>query len=239
MLANAGHGSRRQIEAWVRAGRIDVNGRRAEPGQPVGPDDRVTIDGIAVALDVPRRRRVLIYHKPVGELCTRFDPEGRPTVFDSAPPLKAGRWIGVGRLDINSVGLMLMTTDGELASALMHPRTRIVREYAVRVLGDLDDAALERLRRGVELEDGRARFESIEHQGPTRGSNRWYRCRLREGRKREVRRLFEAVGGQVNRLIRVRYGPVELPRDLHPGQYRELDESAVAELVRAARLKAH
>lgn len=218
----------------MRAGRITVNGRIATPGQPIDMGDRVAIDGNEVSLTAPQRRRVIVYHKPVGELCTRDDPEGRRTIFDALPRLEAGRWVSVGRLDINSVGLVLLTTDGELANALMHPRNRIVREYQVRVLGSLPDTALEKLRRGVDLEDGRASFELLEPGPDKGGANRWYRCRLREGRKREVRRLFEAVGGKVNRLIRTRYGPVGLDRDLAPGAWRELRADEIEALLRVA-----
>ncbi|HET7365435.1 MAG TPA: pseudouridine synthase [Burkholderiales bacterium] len=168
--------------------------------------------------------RVLIYHKPEGELVTRHDPEGRPNVFSRLPP---GRWIAVGRLDINSAGLLLFTDDGELANRLMHPRYGVEREYAVRVRGALGPTQLGELRRGVQLEDGRAAFEHIEATDPRpgAGANRWYRVTLKEGRKREVRRMFEAVGARVSRLLRVRYGPVELPRDLRPGQWREIPNS--------------
>jgi 23S rRNA pseudouridine2605 synthase len=162
-----------------------------------------------------------MYHKPEGELVTRSDPAGRPTVFSRLPP---GRWIAVGRLDINSAGLLLFTDDGELANRLMHPRYGLEREYAVRVQGSLGEAELERLRRGVELADGRAAFDRVEPADPRarQGANRWYRVTLREGRNREVRRMFEAVGARVSRLLRVRYGPLELPRDLPPGQWREV-----------------
>ena len=169
---------------------------------------------------------MLLYHKPEGELVTRSDPEGRPTVFSRLPP---GRWVAVGRLDLNSAGLLLFTDDGELANRLMHPRYELEREYAVRAQGAVD---LEKLRRGVMLEDGPAAFDRIEAADPraASGANRWYRVALKEGRNREVRRLFEAVGARVSRLLRVRYGPVELPRDLKPGQWRELAQERVQEL---------
>jgi 23S rRNA pseudouridine2605 synthase len=172
---------------------------------------------------------VLVYHKPVGELVTRSDPQGRPTVFSRLP---SGRWIAVGRLDVNSSGLLLFTDSGELANRLMHPRYEVEREYSVRVFGAIGPAELRRLREGVMLEDGCAAFEHIEQAdaGPAARANRWYRVLLREGRKREVRRLFEAVGAQVSRLIRVRYGPVALPRDLPPGSWRELAPAAVEKL---------
>ena len=237
VLANAGLGSRRQIESWVRAGRITVNGETASIGQPIGATDTVAIDGKRVRFVTSTLRRLIAYHKPVGEICTRSDPERRTTVFENLPALKSGRWIGVGRLDINSSGLLLFTTDGKLADALMHPSHRVVREYRVRVLGEVSAPALTRLRRGVDLEDGKARFDSIEVTNK-RGSNKWYVCRLHEGRNREVRRLFEAVGCQVNRLVRTRYGPVRLPRDLRAGQHVELGERDKQAVYRAAGLAA-
>ena len=183
--------------------------------------DAIAVDGQPVALAAAQSGRVLIYHKPEGELVTRSDPQGRPTIFDRLPP---GRWIAVGRLDINSAGLLLLTEDGELANRLMHPRYGVEREYAVRVQGALGDAELERLRRGVELADGHAAFDRIEPADPrsSGSANRWYRVTIKEGRNREVRRMFEAVGVRVSRLLRVRYGSLELPRDLPPGQWREV-----------------
>lgn len=197
-------------------------GDRAEPGQ------EISVDGRPVELG-GSRGRVLLYHKPEGELVTRKDPQGRPTVFSRLPP---GRWVAVGRLDINSAGLLLFTEDGELANRLMHPRYGIERVYEARVQGRLAPDTLEKLRRGVPLEDGPAAFSSLEpiRQEQT-GANRWYRVSLKEGRNREVRRLFEAVGARVNRLLRVRYGPVELPKDLQPGQWRELAAARVKELL--------
>jgi 23S rRNA pseudouridine2605 synthase len=179
------------------------------------------LDGRPLELGSTNPGRVLIYNKPEGELVTRSDPQGRPTVFSRLPP---GRWIAIGRLDINSAGLLLFTDDGGLANRLMHPRYGIEREYAVRVQGTLAAAALERLTRGVELDDGLAAFMRIEAADPRarQSANRWYRVTLAEGRNREVRRMFEAVGARVSRLLRVRYGPVELPRDLAPGQWREI-----------------
>ena len=191
----------------------------------------MALDGKPLGLSAPSRARVLIYHKPVGELVTREDPQGRATVFSRLPP---GRWVAVGRLDINSSGLLLFTDSGELANRLMHPRYEVEREYRARVQGRLSPESLEKLRKGVELEDGPARFSSLKEvpDRPGGGSNRWYEVSLREGRNREVRRLFEAVGGQVSRLVRVRYGPVRLPRDLDPGCWRELDPRAAGELFR-------
>jgi len=217
-LAAAGLGSRRQIETWIEAGRVAVGGRMAKLGDRATPGDAITVDGQPVSLSPAAASRVLLYHKPEGELVTRSDPEGRPTVFAKLPP---GRWIAVGRLDLNSAGLLLFTDDGELANRLMHPRYGIEREYQVRVHGPVD---LERLRRGVHLEDGEAAFDVIEPVDPRAGgsANRWYRVMLKEGRNREVRRMFEAVGARVSRLIRIRYGPIELPRDLAPGRWREV-----------------
>jgi len=238
-LARAGYGSRRQIEEWIRAGRINVNGRPAELGLSVGAQDRIEIDGkpvaVAVALSNPVPRTIL-YHKPAGELTTRSDPQGRPTVFDRLPPLKTARWIAVGRLDLNTDGLLLFTTDGELANRLMHPSSEIEREYAVRVLGAVAPDTLERLQAGVELEDGRAAFTALRDAGGT-GVNHWYHVTLKEGRNREVRRLWESQGVKVSRLIRVRFGPIGLPRELRPGRHRELSRPELAALYRAAGLK--
>jgi 23S rRNA pseudouridine2605 synthase len=197
-------------------------------GDRAGPEDVIAIDGKTVERTAKTAPRVLIYHKPVGELVTRSDPEGRPTVFSRLPP---GRWVAVGRLDLNSSGLLLFTDSGELANRLMHPRYELEREYLARVQG-LRPETLEKLRRGVVLEDGPARFEGIEAQGKSEGSNRWYRVSLREGRNREVRRLFEAVGAKVSRLLRIRYGLVTLPRDLSAGQWRELAQHEVKGLFR-------
>ena len=178
--------------------------------------DAIAVDGKALELSKASEARVLLYHKPVGEMVTRSDPGGRPTVFARLPP---GRWIAVGRLDLNSSGLLLFTDSGELANRLMHPRYELEREYSARVQGNAD---VDKLRRGVQLDDGLAAFTSIRQEREATGTNRWYRVVLKEGRNREVRRLFEAVGAQVNRLVRVRYGPVALPADLAPGEWREL-----------------
>jgi 23S rRNA pseudouridine2605 synthase len=238
-LARAGYGSRRQIEEWIRAGRIRVNERPAELGVSVGAQDRIELDGKAVAVAVALSRpapRTLLYHKPAGELTTRADPQGRPTVFDRLPPLKTARWIAVGRLDFNTDGLLLLTTDGELANRLMHPSSEIEREYAVRVLGAVSPETLERLLAGVELDDGQAAFGSLRDAGGM-GVNHWYHVTLKEGRNREVRRLWESQGVKVSRLIRVRFGPIGLPRELRPGRYRELIRPEVVALYRAAGLK--
>jgi 23S rRNA pseudouridine2605 synthase len=239
-LARAGYGSRRQIEEWIRAGRLRVNERPAELGVSVGAQDRIELDGKAVAVAVALSRpapRTILYHKPAGELTTRADPQGRPTVFDRLPPLKTARWIAVGRLDFNTDGLLLLTTDGELANRLMHPSSEIEREYAVRVLGTVATETLERLQAGVELDDGRAAFTALRDAGGS-GANHWYHVTLKEGRNREVRRLWESQGVKVSRLIRVRFGPIGLPRELRPGRYRELIRSEVVALYRAAGLKA-
>lgn len=226
MLAAAGLGSRREIESWIEAGRITVGGRVAKLGDRASPGEPIAVDGRLVTPAAKTASRVLIYNKPEGELVTRSDPEGRPTVFSRLPP---GRWIAVGRLDINSAGLLLFTDNGELANRLMHPRYELEREYAVRAQGAVD---MEKLRQGVELEDGRAAFDRIEATDPraSSGTNRWYRVVLKEGRKREVRRLFEAVGARVSRLLRVRYGVIALPRDLPAGSWRELTAERVREL---------
>jgi len=225
VLAEAGVASRRAIEALIEEGRISVNGEPATLGQKIEPSDRVKVDGRPVRLAKKQApTRVLLYKKRVGELVTRDDPEGRKTVFKKLPELESGRWIAVGRLDLNTSGLLLLTNDGELARRLTHPSYEIEREYAVRVLGEMNDEILQRLRKGVKLEDGLAHFDRIEpgDNEDGEGANQWWRVSLREGRNREVRRLFESQGLQVSRLIRVRYGPVELGRGVKSGGYREL-----------------
>jgi 23S rRNA pseudouridine2605 synthase len=236
LLAAAGLGSRRQIEGWIAAGRIRLNGAPAKLGDRAGPTDAVELDGKRVELrPATGQPRVLLYHKPEGEMVTRSDPGGRPTVFERMPAIAGGKWVAVGRLDINTAGLLLLTDSGELANRLMHPRYEVEREYAVRVLGELTEEDRRRLLSGVQLEDGMARFDRLEPSGAAEGANRWYRVVLREGRNREVRRLLEAVGRKVSRLLRVRYGPVSLPRDLRPGRWIELDAESVASIVNAAK----
>ncbi|EKS7767305.1 23S rRNA pseudouridine(2605) synthase RluB [Edwardsiella piscicida] len=225
VLARAGHGSRREIEALIKEGRVSVDGKLATLGDRVEvmPNMKIRVDGRVVSIRESEQEicRVLAYYKPEGELCTRRDPEGRPTVFDRLPRLRGSRWIAVGRLDINTSGLLLFTTDGELANRLMHPSREVEREYAVRVFGQVDEDKLRQLRRGVQLEDGPASFKSISFQGGE-GLNQWYNVTLTEGRNREVRRLWEAVGVQVSRLIRVRYGDLPLPKGLPRGGWQEL-----------------
>jgi 23S rRNA pseudouridine2605 synthase len=238
VLARAGLGSRRQLEDWIRDGRVEVDGKRAELGQKVSGHERIFVDGKRVRLrpDEQAAVEVLAYHKPAGEVCSRNDPEGRPTVFAALPKPAHGRWIGVGRLDISTSGLLLFTTDGELANRLMHPAQEIEREYAVRLLGEVDMPMLERLVAGVQLEDGPARFLAIEESGG-RGANRWFHVIIREGRNREVRRLWESQGVTVSRLARVRYGPIVLERSLRPGRSRALTFKEQKQLYQAAGLK--
>ena len=216
------------MEQWIREGRLTINGRTAELGDRAGEDDLIKLDGKKLYLrpDARRRTRVLAYHKPAGEICSRSDPAGRPTVFDRLPRLKEGRWIAVGRLDINTSGLLLLTTDGDLANRLMHPSSQVEREYAVRVLGEVSRETLDNLRRGVMLEDGPASFQSIRSAGGE-GANQWFHVVLKEGRNREVRRLWESQGLQVSRLIRVRFGDCHLRRGLKAGHWDELEGDAV------------
>ncbi len=234
-LARTGLASRREIDRLLQAGRIIVDGRPAAPGDRLQGTETVLVDGRPIRYEVGEEaqpRAVLAYHKPAGEMTTRHDPAGRKTVFASLPRPPAGRWIAVGRLDFNTSGLLLFTTDGELAHRLMHPGFQLDRDYAVRVRGELSDEQMAALIHGVALDDGPARLLLVEemHSG---GSNSWYQVRLREGRNREVRRIFEAIGVQVSRLIRTRYGPVELGR-MRRGESRSLSESEIEALYRAA-----
>jgi 23S rRNA pseudouridine2605 synthase len=229
LLAGAGHGSRRGIEEWIRDGRVTINGRVAGLGDRASHDDQICLDGRRLALERAESTEVLLYHKPVGEVTTRSDPQGRPTVFERLPPPGSGRWIVVGRLDVNTSGVLLFTNDGELAHRLMHPSSEIEREYRVRLRGTPSEPVLERLRRGVQLEDGPASFDRIEAES-VEGSHSWFRVCLHEGRNREVRRLFEHEGFEVSRLSRLRYGSVDLPDDLRGGAHKRLDSGAIAEL---------
>ncbi len=237
VLARMGLGSRRGIEELISQGRVSVNGAAAKLGDRIGDDVTVAIDGKVVLRPGQQKPlcRVLMYHKPEGELTTLDDPEDRPTVFDHLPNPGSGRWIYIGRLDINTSGLLLFTTDGELANSLMHPSRGVERVYAARVFGEVSDEKIEQLTKGVKLEDGMAKFESVEFAGGT-GMNSWYHCTLREGRKREVRRLWEACGLQVSRLIRIKYAGISLDPDLKAGQWRELSPSEVNILRKSAGL---
>jgi 23S rRNA pseudouridine2605 synthase len=235
LLARAGLGSRRELEKRIEAGEVRVNGEVAQLGAKAGERDQIRFDGrnYIVRYHDEHRRRVLAYCKPEGEVCTRSDPEGRPTVFDRLPRLKSGRWLAVGRLDLNTSGLLLFTTDGELANTLMHPSSEIEREYAVRVFGEVSDEVLKKLQDGVELEDGPAHFDKIVDAGGE-GRNHWYHVILREGRNREVRRLWESQECVVSRLMRVRYGPVQMPRYLERGRWMELQGAALDALLKVA-----
>ena len=230
MLAGGGHGSRRAIEEWIRDGRVTVNGRTVQLGDRAAPGDDIRLDGRPLTLALSTQAEaVLLYNKPLGEVTTRSDPQGRPTVFVRLPPPPHGRWIVVGRLDVNTAGLLLFTTDGELAHRLMHPSAEVEREYLVRSRGVLAPGVVQRLLAGMELEDGPAKFDRV-IPGRTEGSHAWYRVVLHEGRNREVRRLWSAAGHEVSRLLRIRYGSVQLPQELRAGQWQLLDAAQRAEL---------
>jgi 23S rRNA pseudouridine2605 synthase len=238
LLAAAGLGSRRTIEEWIRAGRLTLGGRPAQLGDRAGPADDIRLDGRRLELDAAglSGREVLLYYKPLGEVTTRSDPQGRPTVFERLPPPAAGRWISVGRLDVNTSGVLLLTTDGALAHRLMHPSGEVERVYRVRLRGRPGPQVLQQVRAGVTLEDGPARFDAVE---PAPGasddaSHGTYQVVLREGRNREVRRLWKAVGFEVSRLVRVRYGPIELPPDMRPGTCRAISGELLERLYREA-----
>ncbi len=239
VLARLGVGSRRDVEVWIAEGRVNVNGSVASLGQRVDSHDAITVDGHLIRREEAAEsvRRVLIYNKPEGEVCTRDDPEGRPTIFDRLPRLRTGRWINVGRLDINTTGLLLFTTDGELANRLMHPSYEMDREYAVRVRGEVTEEMIERLLNGVMLEDGPAKFSDIQQAPGGEGFNHWYHCVVMEGRNREVRRLWESQGLVVSRLKRVRFGPVFLTSELTMGRYREMDQREIDILSEEVGLK--
>jgi 23S rRNA pseudouridine2605 synthase len=235
-LAEQGAGSRRDMEARIAAGQVSVNGETATLGQRVRPGDLVRFGGRGYKVPAASRLpRVLLYHKPEGEISSRDDAKGRTTVFERLPRIRGGKWVAIGRLDINSCGLMILTSSGDLANRLMHPRFEVEREYAVRTLGELDSLQAGKLLEGVELDDGPARFASL-LDGGGEGSNHWYRVIICEGRKREVRRLFEAVGLMVSRLMRVRFGPVNLPPHLKRGALHELAPDEVAKLMHWANL---
>lgn len=236
VLARAGLGSRREIEQWIRDGRIKVNKDIAHIGERVVFKDTISVDNRQINIlnikEAPQK--ILCYHKPAGEVCTRNDPEKRKTIFDNLPPLKRARWINVGRLDFNTSGLLLLTTDGELANRLMHPSSNIEREYAVRILGEVNLDMKKRLTEGVELEDGMAKFKNIKEAGGS-GANHWYHVILTEGRNREVRRLWESQGVTLSRLIRIRFGPISLPPRLRVGKSVELDEQSKRLLLKSVK----
>ena len=233
VLARAGFGSRREIETWIAKGRIKVNGKVAVVGDRVTDDDKIIVDGKKLAPQKKTRedRRVILYNKPEDEVSTRSDPEGRRTVFDKLPPLKHGRWVSVGRLDLNTSGLMLFTTDGELANKLMHPSSEIEREYAVRILGDVTPEMVQEMHKGVIIEDHLCRFTDIQHYGGE-GVNQWYHVVLLEGRNREVRKLWESQGVKVSRLKRVRFGPLFIPSSVVKGRFNELGKTEIEKLLK-------
>jgi 23S rRNA pseudouridine2605 synthase len=225
------------MEELIIAGRVSVNGEPAHIGQRILPTDQVRLNGKPIQRKVSKRPpRVLIYHKPAGEIVSHNDPDGRPSVFERLPTMKAGKWLAVGRLDFNTEGLLLFTTSGDLANRLMHPRYGIDREYAVRTLGELEEGMRQKLLSGVELEDGVAQFSKIA-DGGGEGVNKWYRVTIGEGRNREVRRMFEAIGLTVSRLIRTRYGAMTLPQGLKRGRWEELEENAVRDLLSVSGLE--
>jgi len=237
VLAEAGMGSRREMEELIIAGRVTVNGEPAHIGQRILPTDMVRINGKQVRRKLASKPpRVLLYHKPAGEIVSHSDPEGRPSVFDKLPAMKTAKWLAVGRLDYNTEGLLLLTTSGDLANRFMHPRYNVEREYAVRVIGELSEAGRQQLLSGVQLDDGPASFLRL-MDGGGEGTNRWYHVTLAEGRNREVRRMFLAVGLTVSRLIRTRHGPITLSRNVHRGRYEELEESQVRALMNVVGLK--
>ncbi len=237
VLARAGLGSRREMERWIEQGRISVNNRIATLGDRVSDKDTIKVDNrILRQSRTEVRQQVIAYHKPAGEVCSRDDPEGRPTIFQNLPRLKSGRWISIGRLDLNTSGLILLTTDGELANRLMHPSSEIEREYAVRVLGNVSDDAIEQLKTNIPLEDGDAHFTDIKDAGG-QGANHWYHVVLKEGRNREVRRMWEYLGFTVSRLIRVRYGNIRLEKKLRPSRSEPLTEKQLKQLYESVGLK--
>lgn len=231
VLAAAGLGSRREMEEIIRSGKVKVNGALAQVGMRVQPGDVIRVGKRQVTVrDSERLPRIILYHKPEGEIVSHDDPQGRPSVFEKLPPMRRGKWLAVGRLDYNTSGLLIFTTSGELCNRLMHPRYEVEREYAVRIIGKPSDEQFKQLKKGVRLEDGMARFDVIEERGG-RGLNNWYRVVLREGRNRIVRRMFDAVGFRVSRLMRVRFGIVSLPFGLRRGAWREADEAQTASVL--------
>lgn len=230
LLAHKGLGSRREMETLIASGEVSVNGKTATLGDRAGPGDVIRIGRRVIRVHEEELPKVLLYHKPEGEIVSRNDPEGRPSVFDKLPHLRSSKWIAIGRLDFNTSGLLIFTNDGTLANRLMHPRFEMEREYAVRILGELSEEQMRQLTTGVPLEDGQAAFTYLADQGGE-GSNHWYRVILKEGKNREVRRMFEAIGLTVSRLMRVRFGPVNLPPRIKRGQWLELDEKETRRLL--------
>lgn len=243
ILAAAGLGSRRELERWIVDGRVSVNGSIATLGDRAEATDRIMVDGRPVKTNKSESPRVLMYSKPEGEVCTTSDPDGRPTVFDALPKINSGRWIAIGRLDINTSGLLLFTNHGELANRLMHPSYEVKREYLARIHGDVDQKMLNNLMDGVVLDDGLAKFQTVKAQhskSPEEraSSNQWFRCVLAEGRTREVRRLWESQDVEVSRLKRISYGPIELPSFIRRSEFIELEPKQVSSLFKAVDLKA-
>ncbi len=241
LLAHAGHGSRREIEVWISDGRISVNGKRAKLGDRASDKDRILIDGRLLTLKPKHSEMIkaLIYHKPEGEICTRKDPKGRPTVFENLPEIPNGRWVSVGRLDLNTSGLLLFTNSGELANKLMHPSTGLEREYLVRIRGRASDKTVETLtRKGVDIDGKAAKFESVSVADMSEeGTNHWYKVVIKEGRYREVRRMWDAVGHTVSRLKRVRYGSIKLTRDIKRGKVSKIAPMQLEKLVTSVGLQ--
>lgn len=230
LLAQRGLGSRREMETLIASGEVSVNGKTATLGDRAGPGDVIRIGRRVIRVHEEELPKVLLYHKPEGEIVSRHDPEGRPSVFDRLPHLRSSKWIAIGRLDFNTSGLLVFTNDGTLANRLMHPRFEMEREYAVRILGELSEEQMQQLTTGVQLEDGEAAFTYLADQGGE-GINHWYRVILKEGKNREVRRMFEAIGLTVSRLMRVRFGPINLPPRIKRGQWLELDEKETRRLL--------
>lgn len=231
LLAQSGLGSRREMEALIAEGQVSINGKVAKVGDRISTGDLIRVRNRLIRINAGSRLpRIIFYHKPDGEIVSRHDPEGRPSVFDKLPQLKSSRWVSIGRLDFNTSGLLIFTTSGELANQMMHPRFQIEREYAIRIIGNLTPEQMTQLTHGVELEDGIAKFDKIVEQGGE-GSNRWYHAIIREGRNREVRRMFEKLGITVSRLIRVRFGPICLPPYLKRGMLSELKENEVSQIM--------
>jgi len=237
VLARSGIGSRREMERWIEQGRVKVNDQVATLGERVSEKDAIKVDNKFVSQKRTQvQQRVIVYHKPVGEVCTRDDPEGRKTIFSNLPKLRSGRWISVGRLDLNTSGLLLLTTDGELANKLMHPSSEIEREYAVRVLGEVSPEIIEQLKTNVPLDDGDAHFSDVKESGGE-GANHWFNVTLKEGRNREVRRLWEYFGFAVSRLMRIRYGDIKLERKVRPSKSEDLTEKEMLQLYESVGMK--